>query len=642
VALDWTVGSGAGDLYRSLFENNHAVMLLIDPDTAEVVDGNPAACAFYRYTRSEMRALRISDINTLSDSEVRHEMARAVSQRRQYFNFRHRLATGEIRSVEVYSGPIVVQGRQLLYSIVHDVTDRMRAEEALSESEARYRAMFDQVPTCIAVYAAIDGGVDFLIIDFNSAAQRAEKIAGAEVIGRRLSEVFPGAEAMGFVDLLRAVSATGRPQSLGPRWYEDERIQGWRENHVYRLPTGELVCVYQDVTDRVQAEEERRQLEERMRRTQRLESMGVLAGGIAHDFNNILSSISGFTELVAEATEPGTEVHDNLRYVIAAAGRAKDLVAQILAFSRQAGATQQTVNFDLIVKEALALARASVPSTIAFNVHIDKGVSAVVGDPTQLHQVILNLVTNAAQAMEGGTGELTVALAEVSIGPEDLAATGLPPGEYLRLDVSDTGPGVPPEIRERIFDPFFTTKSQGQGTGLGLAMVHGIVSSHGGAVTLDSTPGEGSTFTVYLPPIHRVDSPIEPEGGPPPRGSEHIIVVDDEPDVVEMARLTLASLGYRVTPAEDPVHALDLIRKDPQEYDLLFTDQTMPGMTGVDLAEAVERVRPDLPVLLTTGFAHDASSSSARLHGAGDILAKPYTMRQLARAVRDAMDGDGG
>jgi signal transduction histidine kinase len=401
------------------------------------------------------------------------------------------------------------------------------------------------------------------------------------------------------------------------------------------------VWSFQDVTKRKRAEEEKEKLEVQLRHTHKMEAIGTLAGGIAHDFNNILAAIIGYTEMALTGVSTSSPTRHYLGQVLNASHRAKELVKQILASSRQTQAQERmTIEIAPLVEEALKLLRASLPTTIEIRPNIGSKKSVALADPTEVHQLLVNLCTNAAHAMEEKGGVLEISLSEVAIDSDAVAApAGLKPGHYLRLTVSDTGRGIDPTILERIFDPYFTTKEVGKGSGLGLAVVHGIVKRHEGAITVNSEPGVGTSFHVYFP---KVDSmavkEVEELVEPLPGGTERILFVDDEEILVEMGKSVLEWLGYEVTVTTSSVEALELFRTQPDRFDTVITDYTMPHMTGADLAKEMIRLRPAIPIIMCTGFSERISEEKARDIGIRAFAMKPLNMRDLAETVREVLD----
>ena len=402
-----------------------------------------------------------------------------------------------------------------------------------------------------------------------------------------------------------------------------------------RDPSGNVsgyVSVNRDVTREVQ-------VETRIAQTQKLEAIGTLAGGIAHDFNNILMAILGYSGLAMMEVSEGTPLRDKLQSIHEAGNRAAELTRQILAFSRPTQQIREIVQGKPIVKEALKLLRASLPSTIEIRESFVSE-SSVLSEPAQIHQVMMNLCTNAGFAMRDSGGVLEVGLSDVDLDAAFLRVfPGTAPGTFLRLTVRDTGVGMTREVQERIFDPFFTTRPSGEGTGMGLSVVHGIVRSHGGFITVRSEPGQGTEFAVHLPVVANevVEAPgIELTS---PRGIERILFVDDEEVQANMAREMLGMLGYRVTAVSDSRKALAMFLSAPDAYDMVVTDVTMPGMPGDALARAILQERPDLPIIFCTGYSDRISESRAKSIGGRGFLLKPYLMREIALKIREILDG---
>ena len=382
------------------------------------------------------------------------------------------------------------------------------------------------------------------------------------------------------------------------------------------------------------------QLEEQLYQAQKMESIGQLAGGISHDFNNILAVIVGHGELLRDQLQNQPEALEDLQMLLRGAQRATDLVQQILAFSRKTKHEMPPILLQNVVKEALRFLRATVATTIEIAPRISADLPLVLADATQIHQVIMNLCTNAAHAMKDATGgRLEVRLESIHADAEfAIMHTGLREGEYVRLSVSDTGYGMDENTLKHIFEPFFTTKLNGEGTGLGLSVVHGIVKAHNGGIFVYSHPGEGTIFHIYLPAlsIARTTGDIAPARIPAGNG-ELILFVDDEPAICAAAQRTITSLGYRVTTYNKPLDALEHFKERSSEFDLLVTDLTMPGSTGLSLADAILKISPHLPVILTTGFSADLGEEELRAHGIGKLLLKPFTTASLAHALNVAL-----
>jgi len=385
-----------------------------------------------------------------------------------------------------------------------------------------------------------------------------------------------------------------------------------------------VLVVAQDIT-------ERRALEAQLRESQKLEALGTLTGGIAHDFNNILFAIIGFTELMAGRIAKGTREEHYMRRVMEASLRGRELVRQMLTFSRKAEPEKKPLRLFAIVKETVTLLRASLPATIRIRTGGGDDAGLILADATQVQQVVMNLCTNAAYAMREKGGILDIRIAGFEALEEN--PLGIDAGRYVKLSVRDTGAGIPADIIDRIFDPFFTTKETGEGTGLGLSVVHGIVKQSRGAITVESEPGHGALFTVYFPVFA---GKTETEGAIDQAlagGSERVLFIDDEEALVEMGADILADLGYEVTSRTSGMEALSLLKEDISRFDLIVTDQTMPEMTGMDLAREILAIRPEMPVILCTGYSSLVNEKKARSAGIGDFLMKPYTRKELSEAV---------
>ncbi len=389
-----------------------------------------------------------------------------------------------------------------------------------------------------------------------------------------------------------------------------------------------------DITAEKQAQIDRERLEAQLRQSQKMEAMGTLAGGIAHDFNNILGAILGYGELAYQHSAPGSALRRYLDNVMHAAGRAKALVDRILGFSRSGLGERVPVNVQPVIEETLELLAASLPSGIRLEKALAAGDAAVIGDATHLHQVAMNLCTNALHAMEHG-GVLGVALERVELAEQRSLSRGtLSPGEYVRLVVSDTGTGIAPAVLERMFDPFFTTKGVGEGTGLGLSLVHGIIAELGGAIDVATRPGEGTKFEIWLPVAGEAGRPVVEAVGELPRGhGETVMIVDDERPLVALAKEMLAGLGYQPVGFESSTAALQAFQAEPRRFDLILTDEAMPDLVGTELAHEIRRIQPTLPIILMSGHGGAQLAQRAAAVGAKEVLRKPLRGRDLAESL---------
>jgi CheY-like chemotaxis protein len=391
-----------------------------------------------------------------------------------------------------------------------------------------------------------------------------------------------------------------------------------------------------EIEEHRQAEKEKKRVETELIQAQKKEAIGTLAGGIAHDFNNILTSIIGYSDLAKMRVQQGDDVTSDLDQIRKSGDRAKTLVQQIVTVGRKQEQEPRPIQIGYIVKEALGLLRAALPSTIEIREVIPKNIDIVHADPTQMHQVVMNLGTNAGQAMNKKGGALDVELENVSITEPEM---NLKPGLYVKLTVRDTGDGMKPEVIERIFEPYFTTKEMGEGTGLGLSVVQGIVVTHGGAIMVESNPGGGSTFHVYLPRTEQPEKISETKTQKPlPTGTERILFVDDEPTLLDMVGQILKQLGYQVVTTNGSFEALELFRKDPDRFDLVITDMTMPKMTGIALARELLNTRPNIPIILCSGSIDQALKGKAQAAGIREFLAKPISMGSIAQTVKKVLN----
>ena len=369
-----------------------------------------------------------------------------------------------------------------------------------------------------------------------------------------------------------------------------------------------------------------------------MESIGTLAGGIAHDFNNVLLPIMLHSELAMMDLPSDSPIKHNLEQIFQAGKRAKNMVKQILAFSRQKKQERTSIKISPIIKEIVKLIRSSIPTTIEIRHHVEAKVDIIFADPTQIHQVILNLCTNASHAMSEKGGVLEIRLDDLDLDPTAASQhTDLNPGSYLRLTVNDSGHGMEPEVLNRIFDPYFTTKGPGKGSGMGLAVVHGIVKGNGGDITVESEPGKGTSIKVLFPKSEE-EIPEDPKRFVQlQRGTEHILFVDDEKAAVDAMVAMLERLGYRTTARTSSIEALEAFRNNPQGFDLVITDMTMPNMTGKDLAKELRPIRSDIPILLCTGFSEQIDEDEAIEMGISFVM-KPIVIHEISEAIRELLD----
>ncbi len=879
--------------YRQIFETNKALKLMIDPEDGAIVEANEAACNYYGYSKREMETLKISDINALPTEKIHSEMQKAKREERLFFNFPHRLASGEIRNVEVYSGPVNLGKKTLLYSIIHDVTDRIEAEKEIREKEARYRLLFnsgndaifvhqpgpdgkpshfievnevacqmygytrdelmrmtpldlvisggepsarkqvksvlsgkqsvfentherktgeelsveisphlfdmDGCPTILSIVRDIterkraekallnqkaflqkaqeighigtweldieknellwtdenyrifglpigteltyetflncvhpddrecvdkewkaafdkkpydiehrllvDGEIKWVrekaelhfdklgkcirgtgftqditdrkkvekalqarekffyrIIDqspfafwisdpegtlqlVNPALKRLLNLTDDQLVGKYNMLKDPLAEKQGLMPLIRTVYEEGKTINFTADWNGEDiptmDLKGSKsvsiEVNMFPIhdPEGELtnvVCNWVDIT-------EKRQLEAQLLQSQKMEAVGTLAGGIAHDFNNILAIILGNAELAADDVPDTNPVSESLKEIRKASIRAKDMVRQLLAFSRKSDEKSKPLDMAPILNESMKMLRSVVPTSVAFKQHISDDPCNVLGDATQINQIVMNLVTNAADAMSEEGGLLEVILEKIMLQEEKACFDWvLSPGPYVRLKVRDTGEGIQSKIIDRIFDPYYTTKEIGKGTGMGLSVVHGIVKRNSGGIRVESELGEGTVFEIYFPALEKSSEEEKEPNGEIKGGAERILFVDDEESMVNLNRQRLERLGYQVKSTTKPVEALKWFKADPDQFDAIITDMTMPRLTGDRLAREVLKIRPKTPVIICTGYSERMSAEKAEALGVHKYIEKPIDLRNLASALREVLE----
>ena len=400
-----------------------------------------------------------------------------------------------------------------------------------------------------------------------------------------------------------------------------------------------IQVTFRDITDRKLAEEEKKKLEAQLQQAQKIESIGTLAGGIAHDFNNILGIIIGNTELALDDIPERERARFNLEEIRTASSRAKDVVKQLLSFSRKADLQRKPTKLIPIIKDSIKLLRATIPANIDIRQNITNTSDTILADPTQIQQIIINLFTNASHSMQETGGILGIKIENVIFEEESkVPHSDLIPGTYVKFIVSDTGQGISPEIKDRIFDPYFTTKEIGKGTGLGLSVVHGIVKNHGGVISFESELGKGTTFYIYFPVIEE-ETVIETKPFEKlPTGNEKILFVDDDKSIIYVGRYRLERLGYQVETKTNPVEALKLFRANPDQFDLVITDMSMPQMTGDQMIGEILKIRPNMPTILCTGFNEYMNKEKAKEIGATEYIEKPLNKDDFAFRVRQALD----
>jgi PAS domain S-box-containing protein len=746
--------------YRSLFQNHHTVMLLVDPETGNIMDANPAACAYYGFSREELLAKKTPDLNTLPRDQVFQAMQSAKAEGGKQFQFQHRLASGETRDVEVFTGPIRVKGYDLLFSIIHDVTGRKQAEEALLKYEFiantakdcmtlidrnyRYEAAnaaycqahgktreevvgtsvaqvwgtdcFDTIikgylDRCFAgetvefegwfdfgkrglgcyhvsynPYFNLDGTVAYAAVVSHEITKRKraeEALRQSEVKYRQLVDQIPAVVYKGYTDWsldcfdrkIEDITGYAKEDFDARRktWLDlifpeevDRAKKLFREalkgdgsyvtEHRIRKKSGEVRWIQarnriiHDVTGKVDYISgvffditERKELADQLIKAQRMEAVGILAGGLAHDFNNLLTAIMGYGEIMMMGLRKEDPFSAYINEIIKAAGRGASLTNQLLAFSRKQILQPKLINLNEVVVDMDKMLRRLIGEDIDLVTVIDQKLGSVKADPGQIEQIIMNLAVNARDAMPHG-GSLTIETANVYLDQAYARShMGVTPGLYVMLAISDAGVGMDAEIMSHIFEPFFTTKESGKGTGLGLATVYGIVQQSGGNIWVFSEPNKGTTFKIYLPRVEEAVLEPKPKAAPPTAlvGEETILVVEDDDALRDLISTALRKYGFSVLEAAHGGEALLICEREQGPIHLLVTDVVMPQISGSALSERLSSLHPEMKVLYMSGYTENAIVHHGVLDSQVNFIAKPFRLVGLLQKVREVLDSPG-
>ncbi len=624
--------------YRALFERESDAIFIYDPETTNILDVNNATSKMYGYSHDELIGMSCLNLS----AEVKESVStidRIRKDNEVNIPYRlHRMKDETVFPVDVSGYAITLKGKKVMYAVIKDITKRKQIEEKLKKSENKFR---NYVETSQDLIWECDSKGRFVYL--NPAWEQAVGYKLNEMLGKpftdftiedeieRNSAEFVKHLEGGFVKSFPStyLSKDGSKVYLIfnaiPLFDSDKNIVG-TQGSAY------------DITENKRTEEEKRILEAQLQQAQKTETIGTLAGGIAHDFNNILFPIVGFAEMLEEDLAGDKRFQEYITEILSGAKRAKELVKQILTFSRQTNQEVLPLQPHLIVNEVIKLIHSTIPSTIQIRQKIDKSSHTILADPTQIHQVAMNLATNAFHAMEESGGTLTIVLENIDISEGSLKFSSLDPGSYVLFSVEDTGAGMESHIMEKIFNPYFTTKPKGKGTGLGLSVVHGIVTNYGGDIFVSSTRNKGTTFKVLIPAVEN-EPGTNHENAPAdaPRGTGNIMLVDDEPPILMLEEKILSRLGYDTDAFSKSEEALARIQSHPHAYDLVITDMTMPKLTGDRLILGIKKVNPDLPVILCTGFSGKISPESVEAIGGQGLLYKPVVRTDLARTVAQVL-----
>jgi PAS domain S-box-containing protein len=747
-------------LFRRMFDQSPigAGMVSLDHRFLMV---NEALCRITGYSAEELISRSVAEVTHPDDVDSDAVQARRLEAGEiDAYDIDTRYLRSDGVAVWIHLNVRLIRdedGRALYFlPTMEDIAERVRGEEALRQSEERFQQLFDHMAEGVAVYQGVDEGRDFIFVDMNSPGQSISKVLREQVIGRRVTEVFPAVEAMGLLEVLRRVWRTGQPEHHPLTEYVDGRVAQWMENYVYKLPSGLIVAIYSDTSETRQAEAERERLmaaieqagevviitnpdgiiqyvnpafetvtgysreeavgrnprflqsgeqdhafytelwhtissgkswqgtlvnkrkegtlstvdatispvsdaggrivsyvaamrditaqrlmEDQLRQSQKIETVGQLAGGVAHDFNNMLQVIVSYVEMSLAKVEAGQPLQKYLLEIRRAAQRSAEITGQLLTFARKQTVSPKVLDLNDAVANTQKMIQRLIGEDIDLAWMPGHGLWKVKIDPAQLDQILANLAVNARDAI-GGVGRLTIETENVSFDQDYCAAhPGFSPGAYLMLAVSDDGCGMDEQVMSHLFEPFFTTKEPGKGTGLGLATIYGIVKQNNGFIKVYSEPGHGTTFKVYLPRAEGESAAerVEAEAGTTRGGTETVLVVEDEAAILELARESLEQLGYTVLTAGSPGEAIRLTHERAGPIQLLITDVVMPQMNGRQLAERLTAARPGLKCLYMSGYTADAIAHRGVLEEGVRFIAKPFSLSVLAAKVREMLDG---
>ncbi|WP_163354635.1 PAS domain-containing hybrid sensor histidine kinase/response regulator [Desulfobacter hydrogenophilus] len=602
-------------------------------DTAgRFLEVNETYCEMSGYAEEELLRMDISSVEDVEEpADTAAHMQKVLAEGQDRFESRHRRKDGTVFDVEVS-----VQNRPLdepqCVVFIRDITAHRKAEQ---DYQTLFREMLDGFALHEIILDAAGTPVDYRFLAVNPAFERMTSLKAVDIVGRTVIEALPSTERH-WIKTYGKVALTGEPAHFESHSAE---VGKYFEVTSFRPVPGQFACIFQDITERKKAEAEREKLQTQLTQAQKMESIGNLAGGIAHDFNNILFPIVGMSELLLEDLPPGSGERENVKEIFKAGKRGSDLVKQILAFSRESEHKMMPTRIQNILKEVIKLSRSTIPTYIEIEQDIQQNCGMVMADPSQIHQIGMNIITNAYHAVEDTGGKIFIKLNQTVLDTNKLLQTDLKQGDYAVLSISDTGHGMSKELSGKIFDPYFTTKKQDKGTGLGLAVVYGIVKAHGGDIKVHSEIGKGSTFDIYFPVMEKTDrteSFIEVEAYH--GGNERILLVDDEESIAKLEKRMLERMGYKVTSRLHSGEALEKFKSSPSLFDLVITDMSMPNIPGDELARKIKSIRSDVPIIICTGFSERIHENNFEQMGIDGLLMKPVVKSELAKTVRKVLE----
>jgi PAS domain S-box-containing protein len=622
--------------YKSLANNlNVGVFRNTEGSEGKFIEANPAIVKMFGFdSKEEFLKIKVTDLYKKSADRKKYseKLLNAGAVQNEELQLQKKDGTAFIGSVSA----VVVENKKnkIKYydGIIEDITERKRTELAIRQSEEKYRTVLEANPDPVVVY-----DIEGKVIYFNPAFTEVFGWSLEERLGKR-NDAFVPEEAWQETKMMIDKVLAGERFSCVEtcRFNKKEEIipvsiSGAIYKDQYGNPIGSIINL-RDIS-------EQKRMEAQLQQSQKMEAIGTLAGGIAHDFNNMLFPLVGYAEMLRADLPADSPLQHHVNMILEATMRSKDLVKQILAFSRQGHQEIKLIKLQPIFKESIKLLRSSIPTTIDIRHEIDPGCGAIVADPTQVHQIIMNLATNSFHAMEDSGGMLKVDLKQVRMEPDQSLLPGLTPGEYARLTISDTGIGIEKETMKKIFDPYFTTKATGKGTGLGLSVVQGIVKRCHGDICIYSDPGKGTQIQVYLPIVDREAELIRTDHSDTIQGgTEKILLVDDEIIIARTEQQLLERLGYRVTIRTGSIDALEAFKANPDKFDLVVTDMNMPNMTGVQLTGEIKKIRPEIPIILCTGYSYQINEEKSKALGIQGFIMKPVMMREIAELIRNVLD----